>query len=113
WCRCTCRGGRGCGYGFRCGSGCGCGSHARQREIAGRLMRAFSNLCATLECSSPVHQQAALADYLSRAAPKDAAWALYFLSGRRLKRVIRNTELAAWAAEAAGLPPWLFDEAHT
>lgn len=76
-------------------------------------MRAFSNLCATLECSSPVHQQAALADYLSRAAPKDAAWALYFLSGRRLKRVIRNTELAAWAAEAAGLPPWLFDEAHT
>ena len=40
----------------------------------------------------------------SRAPPADAAWAIFFLTGRRLKRVVPSAGLRQWAQEATGCP---------
>jgi len=44
--------------------------------------------------------------------PKDAAWAVYFLSGGRSKRLIPVRRLATWAMEEAKIPEWLFNESY-
>jgi len=54
----------------------------------------------------------ALARYFARASPSDAAWAVYFLIGRKPKQAVPSKKLRAWAAEAASVPDWLFDESY-
>lgn len=46
------------------------------------------------------------------ARPRDAAWALFFLSGRRFKRSIKTGLLRQWGAEAADIPLWLLEECY-
>ena len=76
-------------------------------------MRAFAHLYATLdETTATSEKVAALAAYFRSAPPADAAWTVHFLIGRRPKRVVSTPKLAAWAAEAAGIPRWLFEESH-
>jgi DNA ligase 1 len=55
---------------------------------------------------------AALVSYFRDATPADAAWAISFLVGRRPKRLIKSADLRSWAAEAAGIPDWLFEESY-
>ena len=47
-----------------------------------------------------------------RRPPEDAAWAVYFLIGRRPKRLLESRKLAQWAIEEAGVPDWLFGECY-
>lgn len=53
-----------------------------------------------------------LSDYFQEASPADAAWAIYFLMGERLKRLVKSADLKAWSSEIAGLPDWLFAECY-
>jgi len=48
--------------------------------------------------------------YFKQADASDAAWATYFLTGRRLKRLIKRSELRAWTLKATGIPEWLLEE---
>ncbi len=74
-------------------------------------MRRFAALYEALDSTTSTNAKvAAMVAYFHAAAPADAAWALYFLSGRRLKRLITPRLLAVWAIEETGTPPWLFDE---
>ena len=76
-------------------------------------MRAFAALYTELDETTSISAKvAALARYFASAAPADAAWALNFLAGRRPKRLIRSALLRAWAAEAARVPDWLFEESY-
>ena len=76
-------------------------------------MRAFAGLYTTLdETTATGEKVAALAEYFRGAPAADAAWAVHFLIGRRPKRLVSTPKLAAWAASAAGIPPWLFEESH-
>jgi DNA ligase-1 len=76
-------------------------------------MRAFAELYAALdETTRTTEKIAALARYFAAAPPDDAAWALYFLSGRKPRQVISTRRLSDWAIEAAGIPPWLFGECY-
>ena len=76
-------------------------------------MKAFAKLYAAIDqTTSTTEKVAALNDYVRRAPATDAAWAVYFLSGRRPKRLIASRKLAAWAAEEARLPDWLFEESY-
>jgi len=76
-------------------------------------MRAFAALYTELdETTSTADKVDALARYFGSAEPRDAAWALSFLVGRRPKRLLRSAALRAWAAEAAGVPDWLFEESY-
>lgn len=76
-------------------------------------MKAFADLYTALDETTKTNEKVdALVRYFQNAPPADAAWALYFLSGRRLKGLISAPKLRSWAVEAAGLPDWLFDESY-
>jgi len=71
--------------------------------------RLFERLDATTRTNAKLE---ALCDYFRTAPPEDAAWAVYFLTGRRLKRLVGTRELRAWTAEFTGLPTWLVEESY-
>ncbi len=76
-------------------------------------MQRFADLYATLDATNRTNEKvAALVDYFAAAPPQDAAWALYFLSGRRLKRLVSSSLLRTWVAEDSGLPLWLVEESY-
>jgi DNA ligase-1 len=71
-------------------------------------MRRFAALYEALDSTNA--KVAAMQAYFAEAPPADAAWALFFLTGRRLKRLIAPSLLAQWGCERAGIPGWLFQE---
>ena len=74
-------------------------------------MQAFSELFEELDATTATGVKvAAMVRYFRTAAPADAAWAAYILSGRRLKRFIGPTLLYRWLVDAAALPEWLIEE---
>jgi DNA ligase 1 len=76
-------------------------------------MRDFAHLYAELDATTSTRDKvAALRRYFERAAAADAAWAVYFLSGGRPRRVVGTAQLKAWACEAAGIDDWLFEECY-
>lgn len=73
----------------------------------------FADLYFALDATTRTNDKvAAMRDYFAAAPPADAAWAVYFLSGRRPKRLLSPLLLRRWAAELAGLPEWLQEEAY-
>ena len=76
-------------------------------------MKAFAELYTSLdETTKTTVKVQALARYFAASDPADAAWAVFFLSGRKLRQVVPSRRLAAWAVEAAGLSDWLFEECY-
>ena len=77
-------------------------------------MKRFASLFAALDATTKTTAKtAALAGYFRDAPEEDRLWTIALLSGRRPKRAVTATELREWAAEAAGLPLWLFEEAYS
>jgi DNA ligase 1 len=74
-----------------------------------RFARLFTELDETTRTGEKVE---AMVRYFAAAAPADAAWAVYFLSGGRPKRLVPARHLAAWAMEEADVPLWLFEESY-
>ena len=73
----------------------------------------FANLYKQLDATTKTNQKvAALVDYFSSVDAADAAWATYFLAGNRLSRLIPSKYLRQCAADAAGIPDWLFEECY-
>lgn len=76
-------------------------------------MRDFAALHAALDATTRAGEKvAALAAYFRTAPERDRLWTIALFSGRRPRRVVPATRLRDWAAEAAGLPPWLMEECH-
>ncbi len=76
-------------------------------------MQRFADLYRQLdETTSTNRKVAAMVDYFHSAEPADAAWAVYFLTGKRLKRLINTRELREWTAELSGLPLWLVEDSY-
>ena len=76
-------------------------------------MRAFAQLYQVLDSTTSSHQKIqAIADYLARTQCADAAWAVYFLGGGKLRRLMPVRALRQMALEQSGLPQWLFDECY-
>ena len=73
----------------------------------------FSQLYWQLDSTTKTNEKvAALHAYLQRAKPENAAWAIYFLSGRRVKRLVGTKLLRQWATELTGVSDWLFNECY-
>lgn len=53
-----------------------------------------------------------LSEYFKQASPADAAWAIYFLMGERMKRLVKTADLKQWAYELSHYPEWLFAECY-
>ncbi len=76
-------------------------------------MRAFAELYTALDETNKTNEKvAALVRYFSSAPPEDAAWALYFLIGRKPRQVVASARLRDWTAAAANIPDWLFQESY-
>ncbi|HEY2818988.1 MAG TPA: ATP-dependent DNA ligase [Casimicrobiaceae bacterium] len=76
-------------------------------------MRRFTELFLALDATTGTRDKVdALVAYFSAAPPDDAAWAAYFLTGRKLKRLVATRDLVGAAIEAADIPPWLFDASY-
>jgi DNA ligase 1 len=76
-------------------------------------MRQFARLYEALDSTTSINRKvAALVDYFRTAPPADAAWAVYFLTGRRLKRLVTGPALHQWTLELVSLPEWLFEESY-
>jgi DNA ligase-1 len=76
-------------------------------------VKEFTALYMALDSTTKTNQKiAAMRDYFAAAPAGDAAWAIFFLSGRRPKRLLSSALLRHWAGEQAGIPEWLLVEAY-
>ncbi|MBB5207748.1 ATP-dependent DNA ligase [Chiayiivirga flava] len=76
-------------------------------------MQRFADLYDRLDRSTAtLDKRAALIDYFKAAPPDDAVWALYFLVGRKLAKIVSSGELRAWIVETSGLPLWLVEDSY-
>jgi DNA ligase 1 len=76
-------------------------------------MRRFSELYETLDSTTRTNAKVeAMVAYLRAAPAEDAAWAVFFLTGQRLKRLVSGRQLREWALSCTGLPEWLLADAH-
>ncbi len=76
-------------------------------------MNRFSRLYDAIDRTTSTNAKvAAMAAYFASAPPADAAWAVFFLTGRRLKRLLPYSSINSWTLAATGLPPWILDECY-
>ena len=73
----------------------------------------FAELYDRIDATTKTNEKiSALAEYFASAPPADAAWAVYFLAGNKLRQLVPTKLLRAWAAQEADIAPWLFDESY-
>ncbi len=77
-------------------------------------MKGFARLYADIDATTSTKSKVdAMVEYFVHADPADAAWAVYFLSGNRPKRLIPVRRVAEWAMEESDIPAWLFEESYS
>jgi DNA ligase-1 len=76
-------------------------------------LAAFAELVTRIGSSTGTNDKLdALVDYFSTADDRDKLWVIAIFSGRRPRRAISTTFLAAWCVELTGIPQWLFQECY-
>lgn len=76
-------------------------------------MKRFVELFTELDESNRTRDKiVALRDYFASEPPACCAWALFFLSGKRLAAPLKTRLLREWAAQLSGLPDWLVRETY-
>ncbi len=76
-------------------------------------MKRFAELYLALDATNKSSGKiAAMEAYFAQAPAADAAWAVYFLRGGKLRAPFPSRLLRAWAGELGGVPAWLFDECY-
>ena len=76
-------------------------------------MKAFVELFKALDRTNKTNAKVdAIADYLQAAPSADAAWAIYLLSGKRIKRLVPRKLLKEWLRELTRFEEWLVDECY-
>jgi DNA ligase-1 len=76
-------------------------------------VKRFAALIRDIDSSTKTKNKVqALVDYFAQAPADDALWVVALFTHRRPKRSVKVSQLRAWAAEAAGIPDWLFEESY-
>ncbi|MEM8591121.1 MAG: ATP-dependent DNA ligase [Pseudomonadota bacterium] len=76
-------------------------------------MKRFAALFTKIDqTTKTLPKVAALKEYFEEAPHEDRLWCIALFSGRRPKRTLTTPFLRGWAAEKAGIPLWLFEEAY-
>ena len=76
-------------------------------------MRRFAALFAELDARTSTRAKVdALVAYFRAAAPREAAWAVYFMAGGKPRAVVNSGAMREFALAASGLPAWLFEESY-
>jgi len=76
-------------------------------------MKTFSDLFHDLDCLTKTNQKLdRLVSYFENAPTEDAIWVCWFLSGNRIKGVVKTSELRRFVSDRVKLPIWLIEECH-
>lgn len=75
-----------------------------------RFARLFNELDSTTSTNLKVD---AMGRYFSEVNSADAAWALFILTGQKLKRLIPTKELWTWTMQETGVSEWLLTESYS
>ena len=77
-------------------------------------MKRFAALFAAIDHTTSTNAKVdAIVTYLSAADPADSAWAVFFLTGRRLKRLLPGRSISQWTMAATGISEWLIGECYS
>lgn len=77
-------------------------------------MKEFSALYRSIDETTKTNSKlAAMREFFLNASHEDAAWAVYFLSGERVKRLVNTRTLREWAVKSSGISEWLFEESYS
>ncbi len=77
-------------------------------------MKTFAALYDAIDRTTSTNAKvAAMVSYFKDAPPADAAWAVFFLTGRRLKRLVSYPAIHEWTLAATGLDSWLLEESYS
>ena len=76
-------------------------------------MKRFADLFAAIDHTTSTNAKVdAMVAYFSAAPAADAAWATFFLTGRRLKRLLPYKSISQWTMTATGVSEWLLGECY-
>jgi DNA ligase-1 len=76
-------------------------------------MKRFAALYDAIDSTTSTNAKvSAMVAYFKEAPPADAAWAVFFLTGRRLKRLVSYLAIRDWTLRATGLDGWLLEESY-
>jgi len=76
-------------------------------------VKSFAALYDALDRTTSTNKKvAALAAYFAATPPADAAWALFFLTGRKIKRLIPSRVLWELTRDLTGWPEWLLEHCY-
>src|SRR5687767_11997167 len=76
-------------------------------------MKRFAALFAAIDHTTSTNAKVeAMVAYLSSAPAADAAWATFFLTGRRFKRLLPYRAIGQWTMTATGVSEWLLGECY-
>lgn len=74
-------------------------------------MREFKKLYSQIDQTQSTNEKTALIrNYFLQTPSEDAAWALFFLTGERIRRLVSSADLSRWCKEYLQIPDWLYDE---
>jgi DNA ligase-1 len=77
-------------------------------------MNRFARLYAALDGTNATGAKVeSMVAYFTAAPAADAAWAVFFLTGRRLTRLIPHRSIGRWAMALTGLDEWLLGECYS
>ena len=76
-------------------------------------MKRFADLFAAIDHTTSTNAKVeAMVAYFTAAPAADAAWATFFLTGRRLKRLLPYKSIGQWTMTATGVSEWLLGECY-
>ena len=76
-------------------------------------MKNFATLFFDLDHTNRSSEKISLlAEFFKQESPKDAAWAVYLLSGKKLEKKLPMAKLKDWIQIYAGIPDWLLNECY-
>jgi DNA ligase-1 len=76
-------------------------------------VRNFTQLIHELDSTNKTSEKVqALVRHFETASPGDAAWAAFFLAGRRARRLVKTGDLRELACQQSGIPNWMFEECY-
>ncbi len=77
-------------------------------------MRKFATLFEQIDETQSTNEKVQyIKDYFATCKDEDGAWALFFLCGHRLKRLISSRMLLEWSQDLIDLPTWLIEESYS
>ena len=76
-------------------------------------MRKFVALFEKIDQTQSTNEKVQhMQEYFSACSDEDGAWALFFLCGHRIKRLISSRMLLQWCANILSFPNWLIEESY-